>query len=241
MKKSPTINRFYKGLDFEMRMKRIQLTKVSGLIRQTDNVCELIIGDRYECFVQGGGMSNGGHLIGLVKKDAAEFLKTKKKLPEVKPNVVARKVNFEYDLNDGELIGVDLNHAYWRIAFIYGIISDKTYISGLKSDDFKVSRLTALSILGRRKTYNKLYRGQVIDEYVEIPENQKLRETYNFIRKFCFETMNNLADFLNYDFESYNTDAIYFRNTEDNLRLVCGYLDSRQLLYKLLTNKDEPR
>jgi hypothetical protein len=51
-------------------------------------------------------------------------------------------------------IGVDLNHAYWRVAYLKNYITESTYNRGLESDKFKQIRLSALSSLGRSKTYD---------------------------------------------------------------------------------------
>lgn len=235
MKTKPNKTKIYGKINTpDKRLKIIKLTRGNGLFRATNEVTEIIIGDRYECYITGNNFSNGSHLMGAVKKDAQKFVESGKKLPEF-PKFPVRKTNDKYDFNNGILVGTDVDHAYWRIAYNFGIISESTYYNGLKKDEYKVTRLTALSILGRRKVYQKIENGEVLDEYVEYPENEQLKSIFTFIRTYAYYVMHEISELLGCEFESYNTDCVYYRDTFENRKLVSNYLDDKLLLYKWLT------
>ena len=89
----------------------------------------------------------GLFLFGMVRRDANFFLKTNKDFKLPKRN---SQIEYRGDLNEdllGKITGTDINHAYWRIAYNLGIISDTTYLKGL-NEDFKSVRLAALSTMG---------------------------------------------------------------------------------------------
>ena len=151
MKTKPNETKFYNKINNPTkRLKIIKAIKGNGLFRATNDVTEIIIGDRYECYITGSNFSNGSHLMGAVKKDAQKFIDSGQKLPEF-PKFPVRKTSDTYDFSKGILVGTDIDHAYWRIAYNFGIISESTYFNGLKKSDYKFTRLTALSILGMRK------------------------------------------------------------------------------------------
>ena len=235
MKTKPNETKFYNKINNPTkRLKIIKAIKGNGLFRATNDVTEIIIGDRYECYITGSNFSNGSHLMGAVKKDAQKFIDSGQKLPEF-PKFPVRKTNDTYDFSKGILVGTDIDHAYWRIAYNFGIISESTYLNGLKKSDYKVTRLTALSILGRRKIYQKIENGEVTNEYVEYPENEKLKALFTFIRTYAYFIMYELSILLGEEFESYNTDCVYYRDTTENRKGVSDYLDDKSLLYKWLT------
>ena len=235
MKTKPNETKFYNKINNPTkRLKIIKAIKGNGLFRATNDVTEIIIGDRYECYITGNNFSNGSHLLGAVKKDAQKFIDSGQILPEF-PKFPVRKTNDKYDFSKGILVGTDIDHAYWRIAYNFGIISESTYLNGLKKSDYKVTRLTALSILGRRKIYQKIENGEVTNEYVEYPENEKLKALFTFIRTYAYFVMHELSNLLGEEFESYNTDCVYYRDTTENRKCVSDYLNDKSLLYKWLT------
>ena len=235
MKTKPNETKFYNKINNPTkRLKIIKAIKGNGLFRATNDVTEIIIGDRYECYITGSNFSNGSHLMGAVKKDAQKFIDSGQKLPEF-PKFPVRKTNDTYDFSKGILVGTDIDHAYWRIAYNFGIISESTYFNGLKKSDYKVTRLTALSILGRRKIYQKIENGEVTNEFIEYPENEKLKALFTFIRTYAYFIMHELSILLGEEFESYNTDCVYYRDTTENRKVVSDYLNDKSLLYKWLT------
>ena len=155
-----------------------------------------------------------------------------------KPSVPLNEDYCDADAED-DLIGLDVKHAFWRIAFTSGIISENTYKAGTR-EDCKAIRLACLSVLGRQKSYQPYVNGYKSGERVVIrPENKRLREVFHYIRHKCYGYMSNIAERLGDEFYSYRVDEIIFKNTDKNLEMVMKYLDSKNLIYEPMYIDDE--
>ena len=108
-------------------------------------------------------------LFNLVNRDVKKFLKTNPFI-ELPPKKDVTSYSYTYDLEEGELTGTDLDHAYWRIAFAKGYISKKTYNYGL-DDMAKPLRLATLSILGREKVFEK-WENKIADEFTPYKSDE---------------------------------------------------------------------
>jgi hypothetical protein len=172
-------------------------------------------------------------LFGMVRKDAKNYLK---KNPEIKLPKKYGQIEYNGKLDEerfGKITGTDLNHAYWRIAYNLGILSDMTYYKGLK-DDFKEVRLAALSTLGATKRYQKIKDGILIDDYYVIAGDEKLQQIYKLIRYTCYRYMNQVKKILGIDFLCYKTDCIYYIDTKENRKKVRDFFEEKDLLMKQL-------
>lgn len=178
--------------------------------------------------------NKGMFLFGMVRKDAKKFLRDNPniRLPK-KYNQVEYASNIAMDFS-GTVAGTDLNHAYWRIAYNLGIISDITYLKGLP-DKFKSVRLAALSTMGASKKYFKIKKGVITDEIKIIGGDESLQVIYKLIRYTCYRHMHNVKKLLGTDFLAYKTDAIYYINTTENRRVVREYFKEKDLLAKQLS------
>lgn len=175
----------------------------------------------------------GMFLFGMVRRDAKKFIKRR-------PNfrIPKRHAQIEYnkDINFdifGDVTGTDLNHAYWRIAYNLGIISDKTYIKGI-DDKFKSVRLAALSTLGSDKKYQKISGGKITQDTLIIKGEEDLQRVYVLIRLTCYKYMSQVKKMLGKDFLCYKTDAIYYIDTKENRQKVREFFKSKDLLMKQL-------
>jgi hypothetical protein len=139
----------------------------------------------------------------------------------------------------GKITATDVDHAYWRIAYLEGIISDKTYKKGLELKD-KALRLAALANLSSSKEYNVIKDGIVTKKTVVLKYDPILQKVYNNIRYTCYEHMTTLANILGEDFICYKTDCIYYKDTPKNRELVQIYLDSVGLEWKQLIEANKP-
>lgn len=142
--------------------------------------------------------------------------------------------NYDFDAENKILSGTDLNHAYWRIAWLLGVISEKTYISGL-DDDCKELRLATLSVLGRQTIVDVYKNGIIVDKQVHKQGDKELKSVYNMIRYTCYDYMRQLSEMLGDDFFCWKTDGIYYNNTDANIMLVQGFFDDKNLTYKQLS------
>jgi hypothetical protein len=144
----------------------------------------------------------------------------------------SRKQNFRFN-KPGKLVLTDINHAYWRIAFVNGIISKKLYESGLAQEEYKLVRNMAMSTCGTEKKYKVVRKGVVTDKTVTIrSENKQLREIYTFIRYECYRIMNDLTVALGGDWVEYNTDGIKYLDTAKNRKIVERFLKREKMLFK---------
>ena len=133
----------------------------------------------------------------------------------------------------GKVTGTDLNHAYWRIAYNLGIISELTYVKGL-DDKFKSVRLAALSTLGADKKYKIIKAGVITDELKIIKGDDTLQIIYKLIRYTCYKYMAQVKKQLKSDFLCYKTDAIYYIDTKENRKIVRDFFKEKDLLMKQL-------
>jgi hypothetical protein len=175
----------------------------------------------------------GMFLFGMVRRDAKRFINNRpnfripKKYSQIEYN---KDVNFELF---GKVTGTDLNHAYWRIAYNLGVISDKTYIKGI-DDKFKSVRLAALSTLGSDKKYQRILAGKITQETLIIKGEDDLQRVYVLIRLTCYKYMSQVKKMLGKDFLCYKTDAIYYIDTKENRQKVRDFFKSKDLLMKQL-------
>lgn len=176
----------------------------------------------------------GLFLFGMVRKDVKNYLKENKEQIQL-TNLPVNHTNANYDLNN-ETIGIDLNHAYWRIAFLKGYISQKTYEKGLKEDLPKCIKLATLSTLGRPKVYEVFIKGKY--DHTEVTKaNNDLITVYNDIRQSTYQIMQEVADNLGNDFFCWRTDCIYFKNTDLNCEKVIEIVEEHNIGWKYENKK----
>lgn len=140
----------------------------------------------------------------------------------------------------GKITATDIDHAYWRIAYQFGVISKKTYEKGLLLKD-KALRLAALANLASAKEYFIIKDGELTKSTVILKYDPILQKVYNNIRYTCYEHMTVLADLLGDDFICYKTDCIYYKDKENNRKLVQSYMDAADLLWKQLVEPERPK
>lgn len=171
-------------------------------------------------------------LFNTVQQDCKKFLK-EFSLINLPPKVNVSEYNYNYDHDKGVLTGTDLNHAFWRIAYVKGYISKKTYERGL-DDRAKALRLATLSVLGREKSYEKYVDGVYSENIVGKEKNEQLQMIYLDIRYSCYYMMYELSQLLGDEFDCWRTDCIYYRDTPENRKIVNGYFEEREMLFKQL-------
>jgi hypothetical protein len=217
--------------------KRMVEEKANGFIKKGTFTNEIVWGHNsyiFPCMDKKRQMAfkKGMFLFGMVRKDVREYLKTNKiKLP-----TKYGQVEYNKELNEdlfGKITATDLNHAYWRIAYNLGIISDNTYSKGL-NDDFKAVRLAALSTMGANKKYQKIKNGKLLDEYKVVYGDDNLKDVYKLIRLTCYKYMNKVKRMLGKDFLCYKTDCIYYIDTQYNRKIVRDFFIEKDLYMKQL-------
>ena len=192
----------------------------------------------------------GFFLFNAVRSNALAFLKERDNVSPVVEEKPVNFTNYEFDIENKDIVGVDLTAAYWYVARNLGIITEKTFEKGLqhisvefagetkKGDLLKPMRLSALSVLGKKKTYFKIVNGQKTREPVVIGGHDELEKLYKLIRFTCYTYMANARDILgNDEFLMWKTDCIYFHDTPENRKKVTEYFDSVNMEWKTLENE----
>jgi len=222
----------------ERFINRLKSKNYSFSVRLGSECTEIVFGDTLFTFTSSNNFPREKLFLFLhVKRDVKKWLSGKSSI-EMPVEYQVTKYNPNYPHN--ESIGVDLNHAYWRIAFLKGIISEKTYNYGLTEDNketkgnIKALRLATLSILGREKVFEVYEEGQKISTFITQKEDPLQKAVFKYIRLVCYDMMNNVAKKLGNDFDCWKTDCIYFYDTLENRKKVIDYFDKKQMPYKIL-------
>lgn len=174
-----------------------------------------------------------------VMYDVRKYIEDKQRV-RAKERLPVNRWNKKLEKYRGKITATDVDHAYWRIAFLMGIISKKTYDKGLLIKD-KSLRLAALANLASSKEYYIVEDGILTKKTIILRYDPILQRVYNNIRFTCFEYMNVMANLLEEDFICYKTDCIYYKDTERNRLLVQSYLDAANLLWKQLVEPERPK
>lgn len=218
-------------------LNRMLTEKANGYIKLGTFTNELVFGNYSYIFPcmdkkKQAAFKKGMFLFGMVRKDAKNYLK---EYDIVLPKKSAQ-IEYTKTLNEelfGKITATDLNHAYWRIAYNLGIISDKTYEKGL-NDDFKSVRLAALSTMGSTKKYQIIKNGVITDNYKVIQGDESLQLVYKYIRYTCYNYMTKVKKILGRDFLCYKTDCIYYIDTAENRKKVRDFFKEKDLFMKQL-------
>ncbi len=235
-RKVPKQNEFNCKYREKQMLEFIKDYKADALIRIGNFSTEILWGNRAMMFPakdkDDKPYKKGMFLFGMVRKDAANFLKNKKNFKGARKYPV-NESNEKFDKWEFRITATDLNHAYWRIAYNLGVISEHTYEKGL-DDDFKVVRLAALSTLGASKDYLAIKKGKITDEVVTLGGDDNLKTLYKTIRYTCYKFMQEIKKLLGDDFVAYRTDCIYYCDTQENRKMVHDYCKERHMAYKQL-------
>ena len=224
--------KYVKSVSADSYVSRLVDSKLSFSVRKASECTEIILDDKHIVFAsQNNFPKKKIYLFNTVKNQVIKWL-SKNEL-DMPPKNTSIKYNYDYDTDEGVMCGSDLNHAYWRIAYLYGMITEKTYIGGLDTD-CKALRLATLSVLGREKTFTRYEKGKNIETYISQSENLDLKNVFKFIRLTCFNYMKEASDLLGDDFFAWKTDCIYYRESLKNIKMVQDYFDQYNLTYKQL-------
>lgn len=214
-------------------VNKILKLKENALVREGD-FSKMIVWDNV-CFNytksgKDSAFRKSVYLFGVVRKEAKQWLKLNPDF-ELPIQYPVNVYNENYTKLDKELSATDLDHAYWRIAYLLGIITPTTYEKAL-NPDFKVVRLAALSTLGAGKEFRVIENGVITDNIVKVGGDEKLQKVYKLIRFTCYDYMQQCANLLGEDFIAYKTDAIYYRDTKENKKIVADFFKKNDLKYK---------
>jgi hypothetical protein len=213
-------------------IKVLNERKIDYLMRRTTESTTIIFSDTKFIFPHNTYFRAGKlFLFKMVKNDVVKWVGDRKSI-KPPPKHDPSYYNIDYDDSYGSIVAVDLNHAYWRIAFSYGIISENTYLKGL-DPKCKAIRLAALSVLGKKREFIRYMGGEIVETKTLREENKALLGVYTYIRLFCYQMMYDMSKMLGDDFDCWRTDCIYFRKTKKNIKMITKYLGERNFSFKM--------
>jgi len=218
--------------NLDLKIENYKKLKRDFKIRKSHNYIEFVFPSGKKVFQnKSTKFAKGLFLFRMVKKDVLNYIDANE---EVEPydKLPVNYHNKDYDFAK-DIIGIDINNAYWRVAFLKGYISEKTYEKGIEDKKgFKAIRLSALSSLGRERTYEVFVKGIFSHDEVH-PEDKKLKNIYDDIRFSTFGVMLECSELLGNDFHSWKTDCINFYDTETNRKKVIDFFESYNLEWKI--------
>jgi hypothetical protein len=231
------MKRQFKNFSCDRTYKRLVGGKHNFLIRKGSEVNQIIFGANHYLFATENRNfpKSKLYLFKMVNDDVKKFIDNNPFI-DLPPQKKTQEFNLEYDVDSGNLTGTDLDHAYWRIAYVKGYISKNTYQHGVKDEKSKTIRLATLGVLGTEQKFDRYEKGEYIETIVHRRENKAMKQVYKDIRLTCFYMMYELSMQLGEDFESWNTDCIYYRDSVENRKMVHDFFDMHNMLYKQLTN-----
>jgi hypothetical protein len=226
--------RIYSKTKVDRLYKKLVQGKGNFLIRFGSEINELIFDNVHNIFsTQNKNFDNKLLcLFNMTLVDVKNFLKINPYI-DIPPKVNTIEFNYNYDDTIGTLTATDLDHAFWRIAYVKGYITKKTYNKGLPTSG-KAIRLASLSKLGNGKRFDKYVDGEFVEKIVVKETDTTLQKVYVDIRYSCYYMMYELSQMLKDDFESWKTDCIYYRDTPENRKIVHNYFEEREMLFKQL-------
>lgn len=219
-------------------LEKLKRRKANGYFREGSYSDEIIWDDRKFVIPAKRGINTGIWAFRAVLSDVRLYIderriREKQRLPVNLWNDKMKKFR-------GKITATDVDHAYWRIAYLQGVITEKTYKKGLELKR-KDLRLAALANLASSKEYKIIKDGEITKKTKVLRYDPILHKVYNNIRFTCFEYMMEMAKMLGEDFICYKTDCIYYKDTEQNRLMIQTYLDSNNLEWKQLVEPERPK
>ncbi len=213
--------------------------KKSFKVRESANYIELITSTGQKIYQNKSKRFTGGlYLFGMVKKDIKNYLEENGEVEpyeELPVNYINTKFDYEKDV-----IGMDINNAYWHVALLKGYITENTYEKGLEKEGLKSIRLSSLSSLGKSRVYNVYENGEHKNDE-KVKTNESLQNVYLDIRYSTYGVMREVARELGEDFCSWKTDCVFFHDTKENREKVKQIIESYGLECKIeYKNKLKP-
>ena len=109
------------------------------------------------------------------------------------------------ELKKGQFFyNIDLNSAYWQMAFKLGYIDEELYLKYLNDDSYKGAKRLCVSFLARQNKKNYYFQNDVFTVYCD---NGIFNQVYVNIRNSCYQIIDTCKQECNY--LAYNIDSIY--------------------------------
>jgi len=219
-----------KGYDFE--------TKIKG------NVATINVNGRSFRYIDRDKVSanSGYHLSKMVMNDVDKLVTIDEDTPFMD---AMREQIFEIDNCKANIgkdgIAIDITNCYWITARRLNIISERTFIKGLKKAEWKKGRNASIGSLAARTIIKSYVRGKHQRKQNIIIEPQPHREYARYlVLKYVFETFMEIINLLGNDFCFYLTDCIFltqnYKAVKEVYRILQsrGYYEAKSFNYQLI-------
>jgi hypothetical protein len=210
--------------------------KKSFKVRSSMNITEIVTSTGQKIYEhKNQRFKEGLYLFGMVKRDVLNYIAENGSIePYMELPVNYANQKFDYDNN---VIGLDIDNAYWSVAKLKGYITKKTYDKGLEQKDgMKSIRLSCLSTLGKSRVYNVYEDGIYIGDE-KVKEDTELQDIYNDVRFSTYGVMLEISELLGEDFCCWKTDCIFFKDTIENRDKAKTIIESYGLNCKIEKTK----
>jgi hypothetical protein len=210
--------------------------KKSFKVRSSTNITEIVTSTGQKIYEhKNQRFKEGLYLFGMVKRDVLNYIAENGSIePYMELPVNYANQKFDYDNN---VIGLDIDNAYWSVAKLKGYITKKTYDKGLEQKDgMKSIRLSCLSTLGKSRVYNVYEDGIYIGDE-KVKEDTELQDIYNDVRFSTYGVMLEISELLGEDFCCWKTDCIFFKDTIENRDKAKTIIESYGLNCKIENTK----
>lgn len=128
------------------------------------------------------------------------------------------------------VVEMDINAAYWKTAYLMGIIDKELYDEGSKENLGKYTRLVALGALAKRQTLYVYEDGKFIRK--EEVRSELTENVWYSICKRLSDIMQGAKKLLGDDYLFYWVDGIYFVDTPKNRKKITSYFLKHGYEYK---------
>lgn len=256
---------------FEQYLSAYEKSKSNFTIVSYGATKKIIYGKNTFIFsgIKGEKKPQGMHLIGMVKrdidaiisdsynieKDEFEIWNRIPKIPQRKPNLTY--IDYEKCNWFGvgvQALAIDINHCYWRTAFLLGYIKEETYLKGIEKNEYKDGRLIAIGTLGKMLTVKKYENGVKIKEYIDDRDYLKYGRFFWHVISKIYELMQDLMSQLKDDFLMFLTDCVFIDPNKRDLAIqimtkhgystkeyLCTFTDIENKKVSWVTDKGEEK
>jgi hypothetical protein len=165
----------FKNFSCDRTFKKLVGGKQNFLIRKGSDINQIIFGDNHYLFATENKNfpKSKLYLFKMVNDDVKKFIDNNPFI-DLPPQKKIKDYNYDYDDEVGTITGTDLDHAYWRIAYVKGYISKNTYEHGIKDEKSKTIRLATLGVLGTEQKFDKYVNGEYVETITRRKENKNL-------------------------------------------------------------------
>ena len=118
-------------------------------IRESVNYAEIVRNDGKKVIsTKNNEFVKGLYIFAMVKKDIQRYIDTNGYIePYDELPVNCTNDNFDIDKNRNNIIGIDIDNAYWSVAHLKGYISENTYKKGLEKKEFILKIIKILYLI----------------------------------------------------------------------------------------------